>query len=298
MSDDTPRIPPLEVERWVNSPPLTPEALRGRVVLLDIWEYTCVNWIRTSPYLRAWHRDYADLGLSVVGLHAPEFAFGRDAATIERGVREHGLTYPVALDNDFRVWEALGNFAWPARYLFDAGGRLAARWIGEGEYDRTEARIRELLVARAPGVDLPPVTPEAARFAATEQPSYADVTEETYIGADRRVPGSVRLSGEWRTSGDHVELAGGTGEITLPFNAGEVNLVAHPGPSGRAAVRVLLDGRPLDGERGADVDPDGVAHVDRAAMFRLVAGASRGDRVLTLVTDQPGFRAYVFTFGP
>ena len=124
------------------------------------------------------------------------------------------------------------------------------------------------------------------------------MTEETYIGTDRRVPGTFTLTGDWRSSGDYVELASGTGEIALPFNAGEVNLVAQPGPSGEAAVTVLLDGRPIGDERGADVDRDAVAHVDQAAMIRLVAGASRDSHLLTLVARQPGFRAYVFTFGP
>src|SRR5215813_2409507 len=125
------RIPEFTVERWVNSAPLTADALRGKVVLVDFWEYTCINWIRTSPYLKAWHRDYADLGLVVFGVHAPEFEFGKAAANIDQGIRDHGLTYPVAIDNDFRVWRALGNNAWPAEYLFDADGSLAGQWIGE-----------------------------------------------------------------------------------------------------------------------------------------------------------------------
>ncbi|MGK5740278.1 redoxin [Micromonospora sp. URMC 103] len=298
MIDEPVRLPAFTVERWVNSPPLDPDALRGRVVLVDVWEYTCINWIRTAPFVKAWHRAYADRGLAVIGLHAPEFAFGRYAENIDRGIRDHGLTYPVAIDNDFRVWESLGNIAWPARYLFDVNGQLVQRWIGEGDYDRTEAQIRQLLVAGTPDVELPPVTPEAARFAATEQPSYAGVTEETYIGADRRLPGAFTLTGDWRSSGDHVELGEGGGEIVLPFNAGEVNVVVDPGPSGQVPVRVLLDGRPVGDERGAGVGPDGVAHVDRAGMVRLVAGASRDDHVLTLAADRPGFRAYVFTFGP
>ncbi|SCG79069.1 hypothetical protein GA0070609_5774 [Micromonospora echinaurantiaca] len=291
-------IPAFQVQRWVNSPPLTPEALRGRVVLIDVWEYTCVNWIRTSPYVKAWHRDYAPVGLTVVGLHAPEFEFGRHAENIDQGIRDHELTYPIALDNDFRVWAGLGNIAWPARYLFGADGDLADRWIGEGDYDRTEAEIRRLLLATVSEADLPPVTPEAAAFAAATPPTYANLTEETYVGTDRRVPGSFTLTGDWRDSGEYVELAGGTGELALPFNAGEVNLVVDPGPDRPVPVSVLLDGQPIGAERGADVGPDAVAQVDRAAMIRLVAGASRDDHLLTLVTDRPGFRAYAFTFGP
>ena len=160
-------MPAFKVERWVNSTPLTPEALRGKVVLVDFWEYTCINWIRTSPYVKAWHRDYAELGLVVVGVHAPEFEFGKRAENIDRGIRDHGLTYPIALDNDFATWRAFGNDAWPAKYLFDAQGRLVKRWVGEGSYDEIEAEIRRLLVAARPGTQLPAVSPEATAFAKT-----------------------------------------------------------------------------------------------------------------------------------
>ncbi|MEH0982471.1 redoxin [Micromonospora sp. CPCC 205556] len=292
------RLPPVTVERWVNSPPLTPADLHGRVVLVDIWEYTCVNWIRTAPYVKAWHRDYADLGLTVVGVHAPEFVFGRHAENIDRAIRDHGLTHPIAIDNDFTFWRALRNDAWPAKYLFDPDGLLVGRWVGEGSYERVESEIRRLIEIRAPGTGLPPVSPEAMTFARTGQPTYVGITPETYLGADRRVPGSFTVAGDWLSGGEYVELASGTGELTLPFNAGEVNLVVDPGPAGKATVQVLLDGNAIADGRGPDVDPDGVARIDRAAMFRLVAGARRDDHRLTLVTDQPGFRAYVFTFGP
>jgi hypothetical protein len=129
-------IPNFTVERWVNSAPLTADALSGKVVLIDFWEYTCINWIRTLPYIKAWNRAYADLGLVVIGVHAPEFEFGRHAENIDCGIRDHDLTYPIALDNDFAVWHALGNNAWPAKYLFDVQGLLADRWVGEGGYDR------------------------------------------------------------------------------------------------------------------------------------------------------------------
>jgi hypothetical protein len=291
-------LPRFTVERWVNSEPLTADALAGKVVLIDIWEYTCVNWIRTAPYVKAWHREYAGLGLVVVGVHAPEFEFGKDAENIDRGIRDHGLTYPIALDNDFLVWRGLSNEAWPAKYLFDAKGRLVDRWIGEGSYDRVEAEIRRLLVAADPETELPPVTPEVRAFASTGQPSYAGVTAETYVGTYRRVPGTFALAGDWRSRGQYVELGNGTGDITLPFNAGEVNLVVQPGPPGESTVTVLLDGKPIGDERGADVGPDALGHIDRAGMVRLVAGASREQHVLTLVGSEPGLRAYVFTFGP
>jgi thiol-disulfide isomerase/thioredoxin len=292
------KLPAFQVERWVNSTPLTAEALRGKVVLVDIWEYTCINWIRTSPYVKAWHRDYAALGLVVVGLHAPEFEFGKRAGNIDRGVRDHGLTYPIALDNDFATWRALGNDAWPAKYLYDGQGRLVKRWVGEGRYDEIEEEIRRQLVAAKPGMQLPSTTPEAAAFARSGQPSYAGITNETYVGSERREPGTFTLEGDWRSGRQYQELRKGAGKIVLPFTAGEVNLVMEPGTSGNAAVAVLLDGKPVGEGRGADVGADGVARIDRSGMFRLIAGASRGRHVLTLAATDPGLRAFVFTFGP
>jgi thiol-disulfide isomerase/thioredoxin len=291
-------MPAFRVERWVNSTPLTADMLRGKVVLVDFWEYTCINWIRTSPYVKAWHRDYADRGLVVVGVHAPEFEFGKRAENIDRGIRDHGLSYPIALDNDFATWRAFGNDAWPTKYLFDANGTLVKRWVGEGSYSDIEAEIRRLLVAAKPGTKLPPISLEATAFAKTGEPSYAGITVETYVGAERREPGTVTLEGSWRSSRQYVELQNGTGKIVLPFTAGEVNLVMQPGASGKAAVTVVLDGKPIGEVRGADVGPDGVARFDRSGMIRLVARAPRGKHVLTLVASDRGLQVYVFTFGP
>ena len=290
-------LPPLNAERWVNSAPLTPERLRGKVVLVDVWEYTCINWIRTAPYVKAWHRDYASLGLVVIGAHAPEFEFGKEAKHIDRGIRDHQLTYPIAIDNDFSIWRALGNNAWPAKYLFDGQGKLVERWVGEGQYDEIETEIRRQLAAARPGVQLPGVSPEATAFGKTGQPSYFGITGETYIGTERRPFGAITFDGDWRSARQYVELRQGTGKITLPFTAGEVNLVVQPGPSGHSAVTVLLDGKPVGDARGADVGPDGVARFDRSGMIRLIAGAPKGRHVLTLISSDPGLRAFVFTFG-
>jgi thioredoxin family protein len=292
------KLPALTAERWVNSAPLTAAGLRGKVVLVDVWEYTCINWIRTLPYVQAWNRGYASLGLVVVGVHSPEFEFGKRAENIDRGIRDHGLTYPIAIDNEFAIWRALGNDAWPAKYLFDGEGKLVNRWVGEGRFDEIESEIRRLLAATNPRVQLPAVSHEATVFARTDQPSYAGITNETYIGADRRQPGTVTLEGDWRSERQYVELRKGTGKIVLPFTAGEVNLVMQPGPSGSAAVTVLLDGKPIGDARGADVGADGVARFDRSGMIRLVVGAARRRHVLTLVTSDPGVRAFAFTFGP
>ena len=283
---------------WLNSPPLTTAGLRGKVVLVDFWEFTCINWIRTSPYVKAWHRDYAKFGLVVIGVHAPEFEFGKQPEIIDRGIRDHGLTYPIAIDNDFAIWKAFDNDAWPAAYLFDAQGKLVKRWIGEGSYDQIESEIRRLLLVANPGTKLPEVSAEARAFAKTGMPSYAGITGESYVGARRRERGMFKLEGDWRSDGQFVELQKGTGTIVLPFIAGEVNLVAQPGPSGKLAMTVLLDANPIGDARGADVGPDGVARFDRSGMLRLVAGARLKKHVLTLVTSDPGVRLYVFTFGP
>ena len=293
------RLPSLKAERWVNSAPLTAERLRGKVVLVDVWEYTCINWIRTLPYVQAWHRQYASFGLVVVGVHSPEFEFGKRAENIDRGIRDHGLTYPIAIDNQFTIWRALDNNAWPAKYLFDQQGKLVKHWVGEGAYAEIESAIRRLLAAGDPGVQLPAVSREATEFAQTGQPSYAGITNETYLGTDRRERGAASLEGDWRNDGQYVELRKGTGRIVLPFTAGEVNVVMQPGPSGSARVTVLIDGQPVGDARGADVGPDGVARFNRSGMIRLISGAAaRGRHVLTLVTDEPGVRVFSFTFGP
>jgi len=296
IADST--LPSLKAERWVNSPALTPVALRGKVVLVDFWEYTCVNWIRTAPYVKAWNREYASFGLVVIGVHAPEFEFGRHSENIDRGIRDRGLTYPIAIDNEFAIWRAFGNDAWPAKYLFDDRGRLVHRWVGEGNYDEIEREIRRLLLGAQPGIMMPPLSGESTTFAKTGQPSYAGITNETYLGADRREPGAVTLKGDWHIDHEYIELKKGNGEIVLPFTASEVNLVMQPGAAGVAAVSVLLDGQPVGDARGMDVGTDGFARFDRSGMIRLVAGAGRRRHVLTLSSGGPGLRAYVFTFGP
>ena len=238
-------IPELRAERWVNSTPLAPDALRGKVVLVDFWEYTCVNWIRTSPYVKAWNRDYAQFGLVVIGVHAPEFEFGKRAENIDRGIRDHELSYPIALDNNFAIWQSFGNDAWPAKYLFDAQGKLVRRWVGEGSYEQIESEIRRLLKAAKPDAALPEVSRETRALSKTRGPSYAGITAETYVGTERAERGTFTLEGNWQSRRQYVELQKDTGKIVLPFSGGEVNLVVQPGPSGASAMTVLLDDKPV-----------------------------------------------------
>jgi hypothetical protein len=179
-------------------------------------------------------------------------AFTR-AENVDRGIRDHELNHPIAIDNDFAIWRALGNNAWPTKYLFDHRGQLINTWIGEGRYDEIESEVRRALAVADPAVRLPPVSQEATEFAKSGQPSYFGITGETYLGAERRERGAVTLEGDWRRERQYIELRQGTGTIVLPFTGGEVNLVIQPGPSGHGAVTVWLDGTPIGEFRGADV---------------------------------------------
>jgi thiol-disulfide isomerase/thioredoxin len=278
-------MPRFIADRWVNSPPLQPETLRGKVVLVDFWEYTCVNCIRTLPYVKAWARQYGGVGLVVVGVHAPEFEFGKRAENIDRGIRDHGLTYPIAIDNDFSTWTAYRNRAWPAKYLFDAQGKLRGVWLGEGEYVEIENKIRELL-AQAGAKALPPPTAEVKAY--REQPFDTEITPETYLGTARRdEDDAVARVGSWKSEAEYVEHVGDEpAKLVLDFRGGEVNLVLEVGAK-PAQLLVKLDGKDL-----------GPTTIDRSGMFRLVHDAGKGRHRLELETKDPGLRAYAFTFGP
>ena len=277
-------MPRFIIDRWVNSPPLQPETLRGKVVLVDFWEYTCVNCIRTLPYVKAWHATYAPVGLVVVGVHAPEFEFGKRAENIDRGIRDHGLTYPIAIDNDFSTWTAYRNQAWPAKYLFDAQGKLSGVWLGEGEYPEIENKIRELLV-QAGARTLPPVTAEVKAY--KDLPFDTEITPETYLGTARREGDGVARVGAWKSEAEYVEHVGDEpAKLVLDFRGGEVNLVLQPGPE-TSHLLVKLDGKDL-----------GPTTIDRSGMYRLVHDAGNRRHGLELETKDPGLRAYAFTFGP
>jgi thiol-disulfide isomerase/thioredoxin len=277
-------LPPFTVERWVNSPPLTPAGLRGKVVLVDFWEYTCVNCIRTLPFVKAWWATYGKSGLVVVGVHAPEFDFGKRAENIDRGIRDHGLTYPIAIDNDFDTWNAYHNQAWPAKYLFDATGKLRNVWLGEGGYDAIEDKIRALLV-EAGATALPEKTAEVRDW---KQPPRVELTPETYLGTARREGRSVARVGAWDSAPEYIEHADDApAKLVLDFRGGEVNLVLQPGRGGKATVALTLDGKPA-----------GKVCFDRPGMVPLVKGAGPGPHKLEIETENEGLRAFAFTFGP
>jgi thiol-disulfide isomerase/thioredoxin len=289
---------------WLNSEPLSADALRGHVVLVDIWTYSCVNWLRTLPYVRAWGERYRDRGLVVVGVHAPEFGFERDVDNVRRAGGELGVGYPVVIDNDFAVWRSLENHYWPAVYLVDREGRLRFRHFGEGAYEETEQAIQQLL-----GVDEPTADVDAGGVAeAADWDSLR--SPETYLGhargerrsdgqTDRLVLNEWALAGDWSVGEEAAVLGAAGGSLAYRFEARDLNLVLAPPVSG-APVRfaVTLDGGPPGDARGLDVDESGEGAVDEPRMYQLVrrrGGEAR--RTFEITFRDPGVRAYVFTFG-
>jgi thiol-disulfide isomerase/thioredoxin len=307
---------------WLNSGPLTPEGLRGRVVIVDFWTYTCVNWLRTAPYIRAWDAKYRDHGLTIVGVHTPEFGFEHDLANVTREVRDLGVAFPVAVDNDYGVWRAFSNHFWPAVYISDADGRLRHHHFGEGEYAQTEMVIQQLLLdAGATNLDtsLVDVEPAGLEVAADWRTLRSP---ETYLGylqgsgfasADRAVYDRPRsytaaghlplnawdLTGSWNVA-RHASIATEPGaRIAFQFEARDVNLVMGPvAKDASVRYRVLLDGAPAEGAFGTDVAPDGGGVVDRQATYQLIRQPGRiGERRFEIEFLDAGVEAYCFTFG-
>jgi cytochrome c biogenesis protein CcdA/thiol-disulfide isomerase/thioredoxin len=300
---------------WFNSGPLSIGELTNtndRVVLIDFWTYTCINCIRTLPYLRAWDERYRDDGLVIVGVHAPEFAFEREADNVADAIEEHGIEYPVVQDNEFGTWTAFGNQYWPAKYLIDADGRVRFAHFGEGEYEPTEAAIRSLLAEAGDGE----LGGEAGRQPAeTADPRVR--TPETYLGAERAagfVNGPIRpgtrafapvdsadlplngfaYGGRWRIDGESGEAVSDA-ELSLRFAARRVFLVLGS-PRGPAEVEVELDGRPVPARHAGEDVSGAIATVDEQRLYRLVELPNAGRHTLTLRFD-PGVAGYAFTFG-
>jgi cytochrome c biogenesis protein CcdA/thiol-disulfide isomerase/thioredoxin len=301
-------------QQWFNTPggrPLSLAALRGQVVLVDFWTYTCINCIRTLPYLEAWHRKYQGDGFTVVGVHTPEFPFEKEASNVERAIGEDGLTYPVAQDNDYATWTAYGNQYWPAKYLIDARGRVRFAHFGEGSYAETERAIRSLLAeagqarlggrarARAETADPEVTTPEsylgasrADRFA--NGPIRPGIQRFSPIAASELPPDHLAYAGGWRIGGESA-TAGHDASLALSFQARRVFLVMGSRDRPRP-VRVLLDGHPIpDSLAGEDVR-GGRAVVSGQRLYRLVDLPQAGRHVLSL-RFAPGVAGYAFTFG-
>lgn len=301
---------------WLNSPPLAAEQLRGKVVLVDFWTYSCINCLRTLPYLNAWAQKYGPQGLVVIGVHAPEFAFEKQHDNVRRAVERLKLGYPIAIDSDFKVWRAFGNQAWPTFHVVDARGRVRHQQVGEGGYEETERLIQKLLTeaGAAPSAGMARVAGTGVGLA----PDLANVRSgETYLGYQhgegrgilpdrprRYEAGSPRLNewalaGDWTVRPEYAEVSGDDGGVVLRFYARDLHLVMGPGADGRPLrFRVTVDGQPPGPDAGVDVDAHGDGEIQAVRLYQLVR--QRGpvrERCFEIRFLSPGARAYAFTFG-
>ncbi len=307
---------------WLNSPPLTPAGLRGKVVLAGFWTYTCVNWLRQLPYLRAWAGKYSGHGLVVVGVHTPEFSFEHNADNVRRAVQDMRIDYPVALDNDYAVWLAFANHYWPALYFTDAHGHIRHHHFGEGEYGQSEMVIQRLLAEAGPagaGTELVSVDARGVEAPA----DWASLrSPENYTGYERTehfaspggaVPGKPHaytvperlglnqwaLSGDWTMEAEAATLNAANGQIACRFHARDLNLVMGPAASGTPVrFRVLIDGQPPGEARGTDADADGDGTVTDQRLYQLIRQPGPiTDRTFEITFPDSGVQAYCFTFG-
>jgi thiol-disulfide isomerase/thioredoxin len=286
---------------WLNSDPLTLASLKGKVVLIDFWTYSCINCIRTLPHVTSWYDTYKDQGLVVIGVHSPEFAFEKDSGNVANAIKEHAIHYPVAQDNNFATWNAYSNQYWPAEYLIDAQGRVRETHFGEGNYDETEANIRSLLKEAANTSSLPRATSVADSTPTTQ------LTPETYVGIERRQRYSVATDatqlnsnnwtnqGKWIADAQYITSAAAGDTVSLRFYAKDVYLVLNP-TNGATPADILLDGVAIGSQGGADVQKSTV-QVTEDRLYHLVHLNSAGDHVLTLKASAAGLRAFAFTFG-
>ena len=281
---------------WLNSEPLTADALRGRTVAVQFWTYSCVNWLRTLPYVAAWAERYADRGLVVVGAHAPEFSFEHDLANVRRAAADLGVAYPVVIDNEFAIWRAFGNHYWPALYLVDGDGHVRYEHFGEEAYAESEEAIQGLLGRRRGARARRRRRPVAGRRLG--EPRVARDLPRRARAAARRVTGDPSLnewalSGRWAVGEESAVLEAGPGSLAYRFEGRDLNLVM--GGSGRFTVR--LDGEPPGEDRGLDVDGSGEGTLIEPRMYQLVRQRAAARRTFEITFDEPGARAYVFTFG-
>jgi cytochrome c biogenesis protein CcdA/thiol-disulfide isomerase/thioredoxin len=307
---------------WINTSPLTPASLRGKVVLVDFWTYSCINCLRTLPYIKAWNEKYKDSGLVIIGVHTPEFAFEKDEANVRKAVKDLGITYPVAMDNDYRIWRSFNNEYWPADYFIDATGHIRFHHFGEGAYEESEQWIRALLGeanhAPPPGT----ATPIAASGAEAAPDSDDVQSPETYIGYARaqnfaspggfnqddpqlyRTPAELdlnqwALAGKWKDEDQVATSLDAGASISFRFHARDLHLVLGPGADEKPVrFRVTLDGQTPGADHGMDTDADGYGIVTENRLYQLVRQhGSIHDRTLRIEFLTPGVRAYSFTFG-
>lgn len=316
-------MPPIDgATLWLNSPPLSSESLRGKVVLVDFWTYSCINCLRTLPFIEAWDKKYRDQGLVIVGVHAPEFAFEKEPDNVRRAVRDLGIAYPVALDNRYVIWNAYGNNVWPAHYLFDAQGRLRERHFGEGGYEETERKIQQLIMeahngAPVKGGDFVDVSGHGALAA----PSFMGTSPETYIGYDRmenfisrelvskdstrRYTAPVSfdtdqwaLDGGWLVTKEYAESEQPGAAIVYRFQGRDLHLVLGSRSHNPVRFKVTLDGHAPGTDHGADVDEQGNGMIRDQRLYQLIR--QRGniqERTFRIEFQDTGAEAFSFTFG-
>jgi thiol-disulfide isomerase/thioredoxin len=306
---------------WLNSQPLTASALRGRIVLIQFWTYTCINWLRTLPYVRAWHQRYTDQGLTVVGVHTPEFEFERDVDNVRRAARDLRVEYPIAIDSDYEIWTALENHYWPALYFIGAKGHLRGHHFGEGDFERSERTLQQLLTETGIGdvvdelVSVDGVGIEAgadweslrspekylgyARTSNFASPGGLRDTRNVYTAPSRIELNEWAVSGDWTVDRYAATLNGADGRIAFRFHARDLHLVMAPA-AGVASVRfrVLIDGRPAGPDHGIDVDEQGDGTVIQPRLYQLIRQRDHvWERTFEIAFLDPGVEVYAFTFG-
>lgn len=307
---------------WLNTPPLKRDDLRGKVVLVQFWTYTCINWLRTEPYIRAWAEKYKDRGLVVIGVHTPEFEFEKNVDNIRREAKSMGINYPIAIDSDYGIWRAFNNQYWPALYFIDAKGKIRHHQFGEGDYERSERIIQQLLTEGGNGEigrDLVSVNGHGAEAT----PDWDNLrSSENYVGYARTenfvspggavrdkpsiyaVPSQLSLnqwaiSGEWTIGKNVILLSKANGQIAYRFHARDLHLVM--GPADRTTpvrFRVLIDGRPPGAAHGTDIDDQGYGTATEQRLYQLIRQPGPiADRHFQIEFFDPNVEAFVFTFG-
>jgi cytochrome c biogenesis protein CcdA/thiol-disulfide isomerase/thioredoxin len=282
------------ISKWINSGPLSKDDLKGKVVLVDFWTYSCINCIRTLPYTTKWYDTYKDKGFVIIGVHTPEFAFEKEVANVQTAVERFGIHYPVAMDNDYATWNAYKNQFWPAEYLIDQNGQIVYKHFGEGNYDHTENAIRKLLgidqgVAkveqqRAGSVQSPEMYFKLSRLKYLAPEQSASVQPKQYLLPHKLAVNTFALQGEWQFGYDHAELTRGAGQIRLHFSSGKLFMVAAS--EKRIKLKIVVDGKPQP-----DVD------VQMSRLYTLFDSNDYHDHTIEIEIPSKGLNAFTFTFG-